>query len=444
VEIGRIERLGLCQTAERFGQPRPGDAGRPRFRVAGVRNRAAGVGRRARQHAHRVGERDAVAGGVLHRAPVTEHLLEPRAVELDPTSLDRNQPVGRGEQLADLAVAQWLTVDHEIHGEVEQRIEPDARRRFAADRHLHRRPPGGARLPPIRDAHDHARRLERRHVTQEPMRLGRAPRERMKHAAAVHELAQKRAVARRGLHRPQQRKQRRFVARARVLLERLAQRQVPRLAAGAEARRVAGEERERSVDLSFALGEMEVDAPDLVPYRVEGVQEFVHTAREVSKRGARCRLDFGPQRFDDVERQVLPAGHRRGRQNQRRHLVGGAANVERVAVFIQIWRRAQARHERRPDVAPERARRGQRARDLDCTEVEQPGAGAATERGAHALGRGDVDLALGHRSALDHHAATRREGQRTRAQIRARLGASAWACRTLGHAPSLVLVACDF
>ena len=129
------------------------------------------------------------------------------------------------------------------------------------------------------------------HVLQELQRLRRAPAQRVVDLARIDHGLQPGACLGRALHRHQQRQQALAVARAGVLLQRLAERQMLRLAFGRKPRRVGRQERERRLLVLAVLGEIEVHAADQVPGRMAALEELLHGEPGLGQLGIEGRVD---------------------------------------------------------------------------------------------------------------------------------------------------------
>ncbi len=153
------------------------------------------------------------------------------------------------------------------------------------------------------------------------MRLRGRPGERLEHGAAVDQVLRDGARPRGALHRLEQGEQRRLVARAGVLAQRLSEREMLGFRPRRQPRRVGRQEGEGRVGIVLVLREVEADAPDEIPRRARLPQECLDGAvpgRElVTNGGGHPRTQIG----EDGRRQVLAARHRRRRGGQRGQLV---------------------------------------------------------------------------------------------------------------------------
>jgi hypothetical protein len=373
IDAGTLRR---AQAAQRLRQPRPrGDRGPlgggsfPR-RILG--NPGAG------EQAHRLGE----AQPVLRRqrlgvAELGQRLFEPFAVELDPAAAQQRQAVGAGEQGADLRLGERLAVQRDGDREIQQSGEPQLGRRVAADGRRHARARRAAGVPAGRHAQDDAGGFQIGGGAEQAGGVGGTPAQRVVDPAALDQLAQPGAALGGALHRQQQRQQ--LVAVAGVGPQGLAQRQVLRAGLGGKLRGVGGHEGERRVRVAAVLGQVEVDAPDQVPGRVQRLEEVLQAAAGGLERPRRRFGQRGPERAQHVGRQILGPRHHRCRQHQRGQ-VGLARRRDAGQGRRRLGRRrvqAERGHVARGEVAPPDEDRRQGLAQLGGPESEQsrPGAG---------------------------------------------------------------------
>ena len=232
------------------------------------------------------------------------------AIHLDPLATDQDQPLRLGQQVADLRLRQLLAVERHLHLEVEQCVEPQLGRRLAADRRLHLRACRAVHAPARRHAHDHAGALERRHVLEELCRLRRTPAQGVVNLPRIDHALQPRARLGCPLHGRQQRQEALAVARAGIVLEGLAERQVLRLALDRKPRRIGRHECERRGLVLPVLGQIEVHAADQVPGRIAGLEEVLWGKPGLRLLGFERGIDAMPQVGQHGGRHVLRARHR--------------------------------------------------------------------------------------------------------------------------------------
>ena len=257
----------LAQFRQRLGKPGTGDGLAP----VGVDLSASEVTGKlgSREQPHGLTERQSVSRRTaLDRLELSQRPVEPFMIDLDPLAADEGEAVGLREQALDLRWRQRLTIEGHLHAEVEQRVQPELRRRLAADHCLHLRTRRPVHAPVLRHPHDHSGAFKHRNILQKLHRLLRAPAQRMEDFAGINHRLQPAALLSRALNRHQQRQQTLAAFGAGVFLQGLAQRQVLRLGLRRQPRRVGGEEGERSLFILPVLGEIEVDASDQVPGRV--------------------------------------------------------------------------------------------------------------------------------------------------------------------------------
>ena len=213
-------------------------------------------------------------------------------------------------------------------------------------------------------------------------RLLRRPAQRVEDLAGVDHRLEPGAALGRPLHRQEQREQALLVRRAGVLAQGLAERQVLGLAVRGEPVGVGREEGERRLLVLAVLGEVEVDAADEVPGRVQPLEELLR-ARRLTRASsvAKAAADLVPQRLEDGGGQVLgarsSAARRRRAPPARRAEAAGAA---RPAAPSPSGRRAERGHEAAtPARASRRRPAGSTVADLAGAELQQPVAGPALE-----------------------------------------------------------------
>ncbi len=117
--------------------------------------------------------------------------------------------------------------------------------------------------------------LQRGRVAEEAEGLLDGPAEGVEELPGVHHLLEPGTALRRALHGEKEREEAGLVGGAGVLAERLPEGEVLGLAVSREAAGIGGEKGERGLFVAAVLGEVEVDAPDEVPGRVEGLEEVL-------------------------------------------------------------------------------------------------------------------------------------------------------------------------
>ena len=229
VRLETGQALGATQAREHVAKPRPGRDLRPHPRLVG--RGAVAVERCAGGEPHRFREGDATLGGrPLEPPEFVDHLLERLAADFHPLTAQEPQAVGARQQRVDLVGGERGAIQRDAHIEIEQRFRADTRRRLGPDRRGRPRARRPAAAPGRRQPHDHARRLQRRNILQELIRLGGGPPERMKDVAGVHHLLQPAARLGGALDRDEQRQEPGLVPGARILFERAPERRMQRLA----------------------------------------------------------------------------------------------------------------------------------------------------------------------------------------------------------------------
>ena len=362
-------------------------------------------------------ERDAVAlRGALDVLPVPEDLAQARAIGLDPSTADEDEPFGGLEDRAPLGVRERLAVDREARGEVEHGVGRELRGRFPPDPDDDLRPRGRARRPPVGHAHGNAGALEHGHLLQERVSLARGPGERMVDVAAVDERPHERALLRRTLDRQQQREELLAIASRARLFDRVTERPVLRRALRRQARRVRREEREGAFGVALVLGQVEHHAAHGGPRRVLRVQPFGDgslPARHL--RGERLPR-LAPDRLEGLGGDVLGAAHGRGACGQRREPVGRRIDASAPPKRLQVGSSAEARDELVPQRAEEPEGGGQRRPNLDGPEVKHTRSRAALERRGDGGGTVPVEGVFVGLGGSDPRAAARRNGEGQRAR----------------------------
>ena len=220
--------LRTAQPLQGLRQPGAGDHLRPVGVGRGAH--ALGVDIRAGQQPHGLAEGQAVVlGRALRFAEARDDALQVLAVEFDPPPSHQREPIRPSQQIADFGGCERFTIERDFHMEIEQRVLSQSRRRLSAHGAGDSRPRGTIAPPRRRHANHHARRLQVRDVAQKLPGLTWRPAQRMKDFTGVDHGLQPRARLRRALHRNQQGQEAFLVGRARVLAQRLPQRQMLRL-----------------------------------------------------------------------------------------------------------------------------------------------------------------------------------------------------------------------
>ena len=397
----------------------------------GLRRRRVAGHVRARDEAHGLGEAQPVlVRRAARRLEPFESVAQPRRVDRHPAAADQGEALRPAQQSRDLLGRQRLAVERHRGAEVEQRLGADAARRLGADGRRDLRPRRPRLLPAPRHAHHDTRGLEPGHVLQQRVRLLHREAQRVEDLARVDERAQPRALRGGALHRQQQRQQRLAPRGAGVLAQRLAERQVLRLAVRGEPRRVGREERERRLLVEPVLREVAVHAPDEVPGGAPALQLLLDREPRPAELLPQRRAHLLPERLEHLRGQVLGARHRRrggGERDQLRPRRLGQRHPR--APLGDAGHRAQGRDERAAQLAPVGEHGRQRGRYLGRAEVKQAEAVAALER---------------NRQPLRHivgHARRVRRGFKTQPPVRRQRGCEAhWRRRhgSRGHDPAII------
>jgi hypothetical protein len=187
-----------AQLGEGLREPRPGPNARPLAVRLGFALPIREIG--ARDEPHRLDEREPLAGAPLRRLPAAEHLVELLPVHLDPATLEEHEPLGPLPQLPELRLGDLLLAEREADGEVEHRVEAEACGLALSHRDRHARSRGPAAAPPVGHPDDDAALLERGHLAEEAVRLGRRPRLRLEEPPRVGERLHERALLRGPVH----------------------------------------------------------------------------------------------------------------------------------------------------------------------------------------------------------------------------------------------------
>ena len=184
---------------------------------------------------------------------------------------------------------------------------------------------------------------------------------------------------RRALHRQQQRQQAVLVRRARVLAQRLPQRQMLRLGLRRQPRRIGREKCERGIGILAVLGKVEMHAAHQVPGRIAPLQELLHAAFGFGQLDCKGRVQFLPQSLKHCGRQILGAGHRRRCQrNALQFFGGGGRNAHTPGVLLLG---AERGHVARAEFAPIGVHRRQRGPRFVRAQQQKPVARSAFESG---------------------------------------------------------------
>ncbi len=306
------EGFGRAQAVE--GALHPGSRLHARPFARRFRRRSCGVPleRRAGQETHRLVKRNPVTlRGALHAFPMLENLAKARAVGLDPPAPEEDQPLGRREDGAGLALRERLAVDREARVEVQHSAGTELRGRPSAHGHAHLSARRRARVPPIGYADDDPRALERGDLLQERVRLARRPRERVIEVPTLDHPAHERALVGGALHRQEQRQQKLAIARGARLLERAAERTVLWRTSRRKARRVRRKEGEGTLRIALVLRQMKAHAPNCGPRVAAAPQPFGHRPTP-GRQLERQRVEgLAPDRYERIDGDVLGAEHRR-------------------------------------------------------------------------------------------------------------------------------------
>ena len=361
--VGLAPLGGGAQFVERLRKPVARDHAGPLLlfgrarRVAFARlGEPAGAG----EQAQALGEAEPVCGdGGLDLFPVAEDLLQPLAVDLHPAAPDQREARGALQERPQLGGREPLSLERDLDLEVEQRGQAEPRRLLPADGHPDLGPRRVLRLPPVGDADQHAGRFQLGQVDEEAVRIGWRPRERVEHLARIDQLPGERALFRGPLDGPQQRQQRLLVPRAGVLLERAAEREVGWLAPSREPAGVGGEEGERALLVALVLREVEADAPDQVPGRIERAEELLRRARCLCELARDQVLELAPQRLEGGEREVLAAAHRRCGGEEQGQLLGRRGQRKTLALALEIRNPAEVGEQQARELLPIGERGGQ-------------------------------------------------------------------------------------
>ena len=109
--------------------------------------------------------------------PVRQGFLQLLAIDLDPLPFQRDQAAAGLEQLGNLVGAERFSLQADADGELQQRIDPDARRILRVDLHADAGPGRLLGVPPVGHPHDQSARFEQGDRLEELVRLPRRPRE---------------------------------------------------------------------------------------------------------------------------------------------------------------------------------------------------------------------------------------------------------------------------
>ena len=372
--LDRRQPVRSAQPGQHGGQLRPRlDPGRARhFLVHRLR-------RRSRQEPHPVEERQPIAGVSLHLAPVSEHVAQPVAIDLDPLAAHQRQPLLAGQHRLDLLGGERLAVECHLHREREQLVRRQLPGRASdPDPHLGGRRP--ARAPPVGHPHHDARLLERRDLAQEPVRLGRRPRQRVIEVLALEELGHQLALLRRPLDRHQERQQASPVPLRRRLGQRARQGRVLDAALAAGAERMRRQERERRLGIGAVLRQVKADLADRVPRPAVRPQELLHRPAEARHLTAQRLGRLRPQRAHHLAIQILRPVERRRALDQRRDLLLARVQRGSFAQPLQLWLRHHPRHHALADVAHPPERRLQRRGRMVKPHIDDGVPGPARRR----------------------------------------------------------------
>ena len=190
----------------------------------GLRQRTGGaaVEIRSRQQAHALQEGNAFPRRPLCLLPVVQHGLELLAIHLHPVAFQAHQTIVGGQHLLPLVRREDFAVEREFDLEIHHGIESQAGA-LVADADAQLRARRLARLPPVGNAHHHPAGFEGRDVLQKPVRVARAPGQRLKDRAGIDQGLEPGTFLGGFLYRQQQVEQGVALARAGEFLQRAAQ-----------------------------------------------------------------------------------------------------------------------------------------------------------------------------------------------------------------------------
>ncbi len=316
--------------------------------------------------------------------PVAEDLAELVPVELDPLPPHEGEPLGAGEDLAPLGLGDGLAIERQGDREVEEGVEPQGGGRLAADGDADLEPPGPIRPPPVGHPDDDTRRLEGRHILEEPVGLARRPGQGLEDVSRVHQLLEERAARGGAVDGSEQGQERRPVPGK--VPERLAEGLMLRPGLAREPGRVGGEKGEWMVAVVLVLRQVEVHAPDEVPDRVLCPEVGLDASRVAADLVAEECLELRPPRREPGDVDVLGAGQRRRLAREPVQLAGRRdGDVHLCASLLDVADAAEPGDEE-PREVPEESQRGRKlGRDLDGAQVKEPGGRPAGE-GRHDCG----------------------------------------------------------
>ena len=311
-------------------------------------------------------------------------MREFRAVHLDPAAAEELQAIRSFEKRTDLGGRESFVTESQFDLEVEQRIFAQHRGHSAAGARADLRPRRPARPPRARRTHHDPRRLEFGDVGEKLKRFRGRPAQGVVDFPRLDHRAQPGTLRRAFLHRLQQRQEPRFVARARVLAQSLAERQMLRATLRGQLRRVGRDERERRLCVGAVFGEIEVYAANEVPGRMACSQKFLERSLRLPALLPERRANLRPQAGKNLRIQVLTAGHRRRGVRERRECVRRRRrHLARIrGGILREARRGRAQNGdiARSEIAPIGKVDRQRSADFAKPQPQQPVPGAARKR----------------------------------------------------------------
>jgi hypothetical protein len=387
--VGRGQRLGPAQALERRREPLPRHHPGPLVPPLRRCRRLAVGQRRPGQEAHRLPEGEPLAGGAARRLPVGEDLAELFLVQLHPLPSHEGEPVRAGEDLSPLRVREGLPFERDGDREVEERVQSEGGGRLAPNGDADLKPPGAIRPPPVGHPDHDAGRFEGRHVLEEAVRLAGRPGQRLEDVSRVHQVLEHGAGRGGAIDRSEQGQQRRPVPGERP--ERLAEGLMLRPGLAGEAGRVGREEAEGMVAVVLVLRQVKVDSPDEVPDGVLGLQVGLDAPPMVADLLAEERLELRPPGLEPGHIHVLAPGERRRLSGEPVELPERGRNVHLGAPLLDVAEAAEPGDEEPREVPEESQRRRKPGRDLDGTEVKEPGGWPADEGGRDRRGRPRIE-----------------------------------------------------
>ena len=304
---------------DRLPQPVASDDRRPLRELLGllVDGRDWGSG----EQSHPLDDRQAVGVFLVDHPPMLQRFLQFGAVDFDPSSAQQRQPWFVRHQLIQFLGRKRLAFDRDVDVEIEHSVEPDLGRFAFPQLDLHLGANRTARLPPIRQADDDARRLHPGRLDEEPVSLVRRPGLGREEAPGIEQLRDEWRLGGGAADGFEQQIELLFVALQEGLFQGFGERQMLRLRARGEFVGEGGQKREWPFRIAFVLRQMKRHLADQMGERIDSAKPFGRPRRIGRRVVGGEGGEFPPGSRESFGGEVLQANHRRRGLNELDKLV---------------------------------------------------------------------------------------------------------------------------